>query len=86
LVFYSARGDLNGIRVGDWKYLEITTTNKKNKTSKTDTYLFNLMKDIGEKNSLLEQHPEKVAELKARMKQLDKEITDNARPVWRKPK
>lgn len=86
LVFYSARGDLEGIRLGDWKFLEITKTNRKNKTSQTETYLFNLADDIGEQNNLLKSNPQKVAELKARMKAVDQEVTANSRPVWRKPK
>ncbi len=85
LVYYSSRGVLNGIRVGDWKYLEITKTNQKKKTSKTETFLFNLADDIGEQNNLLESNPEKAEKLKARMKEFDAEITANARKVWRKP-
>lgn len=84
LVFYSSRGELNGIRIGRWKYLEITSKNKNRKTSKTDTYLFNLAEDIGEKTNLYEQHSKKAQELKTRMQEIDKEVTDNARPVWRK--
>ena len=85
LLFYSARGGLNGIRIGDWKFLEITTSNSEEKTSKTKTYLFNLADDIGEANNLMEAEPGKVAQLKARMQEFDKEVTANARPVWRKP-
>ncbi len=85
LVFYSAQGDLNGIRIGNWKYLEITTRNQKQKTSETRAYLFNLADDISEENNLLEQHPDQVSRLKSRMQELDREITGNARPVWRKP-
>lgn len=81
LIFYSARGDLNGIRQGDWKYLEITTTNRREKTTKTDRYLFNLADDLGEQKNLVDSNPEKAAELKARMMAVDVEITENARPV-----
>jgi len=84
LVYYSSRGDLNGIRHGDWKYLEVTTTNRKKKPSKTETYLFNLARDIGEANNLIESNPDKVAELKARMQEIDNDVTTGARPVWRK--
>ncbi|MFK7767887.1 MAG: sulfatase [Mariniblastus sp.] len=85
LIYYSSRGDLNGIRLGDWKYLEITKKNKKKQTSKTDTYLFNLSQDIGEKNNLLESNPEQAAKLKARMLEFDSEVTTNARKVRRIP-
>ena len=44
--------------------------------------LFNLANDIGEQKNLADQHPEKVASLLARMKELDAEITTNARPVF----
>ena len=84
MVFYSSRGELEGIRQGDWKFLNVTTRNRKKKTSKTETFLFNLADDIGEQNNLLESNPEKVDSLKARMKELDDEITENQRPVWRK--
>ena len=86
LLFYSARGQLQGIREGDWKFLEITQTNRKNKSSKTTSYLFNLADDIGEQNNLLDQYPERVARMKIQMQRLDSEISENARSVWRKPK
>ena len=86
MLFYSARGQLQGIREGDWKFLEITQTNRKNKSSKTTSYLFNLADDIGEENNLLDQYPERVARMKIQMQRLDSEISENARSVWRKPK
>jgi arylsulfatase A-like enzyme len=86
MLFYSARGQLQGIREGDWKFLEITQTNRKNKSSKTTSYLFNLADDIGEQNNLLDQYPERVARMKIQMQRLDSEISENARSVWRKPK
>lgn len=87
LVFYSAQGKLEGIRQGDWKYLQQTPRKRKNQpTPKTSTYLFNLADDIGEQNNLLETKPELAARLKASMIKADQEITSNARPVWRKEK
>lgn len=86
MLFYSARGQLQGIREGDWKFLEIPQTNRKNKSSKTTSYLFNLANDIGEQNNLLDQYPERVARMKIQMQRLDSEISENARSVWRKPK
>lgn len=85
MIFYSKNGPLEGIRKGDWKYLEVTPRkNKRNPNPKTTKYLFDLANDIGEQNNLLELKPEIVADLKARMKEADAEITENARPVWRK--
>lgn len=90
LMFYSSRGTLEGIRKGDWKYLEVKPRQRKNqnnqKPPQPKTYLFNLAKDIGESNNLAEQNPDRVAAMIELMKQRDQEITANARPVWRKPK
>jgi len=44
--------------------------------------LFNLSKDVGEKNNLAQAKPEIVKELQARMEALDAEITKNARTPW----
>lgn len=88
LLFYSSVGALQGIRQGDWKYLEVVSkpNAKKSKTGKPSVgiYLFKLSEDIGEQNNLIDQHPEIAAKLKARMQEADAEITANARPVWRK--
>ena len=46
--------------------------------------LFNLTENISESKNLASEHPEKVTALKQRMKELDAEITEHARPVWRK--
>jgi arylsulfatase A-like enzyme len=88
-VYYSARGNLEGIRIGDWKYLEKQPRRNrrqqgKKALEKPQTFLFHLGDDIGEQNNLVEQKPDVVARLKARMVELDQEITANARPVWRK--
>jgi arylsulfatase A-like enzyme len=73
-IYYAAQGGLDGIRQGDWKLL----------LRKPEPLLFNLKEDISEKNNLAAANPEKVEALKARMKELDAEITANARPVWKK--
>jgi hypothetical protein len=46
--------------------------------------LFDLSKDIAEQNNLAAQQPEIVDRLQQRMKQLDDEITMNARNPWLK--
>ncbi len=90
LIYYSARGVLEGIRQGDWKYLKVTPGKKQKRTNQKPSkheakeYLFNLSDDIGEQTNLFEAKPEIVAKLKAAMFDKDREITDNARPVWRK--
>jgi arylsulfatase A-like enzyme len=84
-VYYSARGLLEGIRIGDWKYLEKKQVNrKKPELSKTNRFLFNLKSDLGEQNNLVDQQTEKADAMKARMVEIDQEVTANARPVWRK--
>lgn len=87
-VYYSAQGNLEGIRMGDWKYLEKRPRNNRNQKNKpapkAQTFLFNLADDIGEQNNLHDQKPDIVAKLRARMVEIDEEITANARPVWRK--
>lgn len=83
MVFYSSKGDLHGLRQGDWK-LRIETKRKKNSKAKipstTTTELFNLADDISESKNLAESMPEKVEALRKRMKELDDEITANIRP------
>jgi arylsulfatase A-like enzyme len=87
LIYYSPNGFLQGIRKGDWKYLEMTPRRRRNQPKpKTTTYLFNLADDIGEQTNLLDSNPEIATKLKARMIEADMEISDNARPVWRKAK
>ena len=85
-VYYSAHGKLVGLRQGDWKYLEITPRrNRRNKGKelKTTRYLFDLKNDIGESKNLLESESERASKMLARMKELDVEVTENARPVWK---
>jgi len=86
LVFYASRGMLEGIRLGDWKYLEKNgRAKRKNKPAvEPKKFLFNLSKDIGEQNNLFAQKPEIAAQLRARMTEVDEHITAHARPVWKK--
>ena len=51
---------------------------------KVPIMLFDLKADLGEKNNLAEAHPELVAKLGIRMKELDAEITKNQRQPWLK--
>ncbi len=51
------------IRLGDWKYREGNAPE-----------LYNLAKDIGEKNNLVNTHPEKAVELKARLDEMMERI------------
>ncbi|MCM8532164.1 MAG: sulfatase [Lentisphaeraceae bacterium] len=83
-VYYSSRGELNGLRQGDYKLRVVESWtgrgNKRKKTGKVTVELFNLKEDIGEKNNLATKMPEKVQSLKARMMELNKDISKDIRP------
>jgi arylsulfatase A len=78
---YTSRGELEGIRFGDWKLLRKKPRNKKQEET---IMLFNLSKDVGEENNLASEQPAIVARLSSRMKELDQEIEKNARQPWLK--
>jgi len=52
------------VRKSDWKYLKIGN----------DEYLFNLKEDLGEKENLIEQHPEIVLEMKGMLDRWETEM------------
>ena len=72
LLYYSSRGELDGIRIGEWKF---RYAGKERKPE-----LYHLIDDIGERNNLAAAMPEKVAELKERMTALDTEMSQSIRP------
>ncbi|MDG1138024.1 MAG: sulfatase [Opitutales bacterium] len=79
-IHYSSRGDAEGIRQGNLKLL---MKKKKGTSSRSsEVFLFNLDKDLGERNNLASQKPEVVENMKNRMNQVDEEITTNARSPW----
>jgi arylsulfatase A-like enzyme len=78
-IYYTAQGQVNGIRVGEWKLL-LEGKGKKEQ----GPYLFNLATEISESTNLADKHPEKVNELKSRLEELDTEIEKNARSIWKK--
>ena len=55
---------------------------KRAPNAKVQTLLFDLESDLGEQNNLAESKPEVVAKLKARMLELDAQITKEARKPW----
>jgi len=63
--FYMNNGQVAGVRVGPWKYLE-HGGNKDAKPSDAPE-LYNLADDIAEKTNLATAHPEKVRELQAKI-------------------
>jgi len=78
-LYFSAGGELEGIRQGGWKLLV-----KGNKKQQERVLFFDLEKDLGEQNNVASEFPEAVNRLQARMNEIDAEITDNARAPWRK--
>jgi len=87
-VHYTSQGNLEGIRQGKWKLLVKKPRQRRNQKNtgaakaKAQVMLFDLSKDIGEQDNLASQHPDIVQSLQNRMKQLDDEITTNARQPW----
>lgn len=82
---YTSQGVIEGIRSNHMKLLVKQPRNRKNKQP-TQVMLFDLAVDVGEQVNLAESKPEMVKEMRARMLELDREITMNAREPWRKGK
>ena len=78
---YTSRGELEGIRSGEWKLLRKKPRNKKQAEM---VMLFNLSKDLSEENNLAQEQPAIVTRLSSRMQKLDGEIEKNARQPWYK--
>ena len=82
-VYYTSRGDIEGLRQGKHKLLVKGPRNKKrNSKAKAEVMLFDLDADLGEKNNLAQSKPEIVAKLKARMLELDAQIAKESRQPW----
>lgn len=79
-LYYTTKGQIEGIRQGDWKLL----VKKAGGKGKPNIMLFNLAEDIGEKSNLTAENPEIVERLRQRMIELDAAIEAGARPVWKK--
>jgi arylsulfatase A-like enzyme len=94
-VYYTSQGEVEGIRQGKWKLLvkkpaaprqqQNNQLNAKPKTQEPEILLFDLESDIGEKNNQANVYVELVGLLRARMEELDAEVTQNARAPWLKP-
>ena len=85
-LYYSRDGTLEGLREGDWKFLEPrpAAANKAKAALKPEVMLFNLASDLGETRNLAAEKPELVERLRRRMVELDAAIGTEARPVWKK--
>ena len=80
-LYYTSRGDLEGIRSEKWKLLIKKPRRNPNKKP-PQMFLFDLSKDLGEQNNLAKTKPTAVRYLRDRMETLDAEITKNARSPW----
>ncbi len=78
-VHYTSRGEVEGIRQGKWKFL---LKKPRRKGQSGEALLFDLEKDLGERENLAKDFPGMVKKLKARMFELDGEIERNARKPW----
>ncbi len=85
-LYYTSRGQIEGIRQGKWKLLARTNGRNRNRKNAQPAspamHLFDLSTDVGEKKNLGQDHTDLVSRLNARMKELDAEITENARKAW----
>ena len=79
-IHYTSRGEVEGIRQGNWKLL---IKKKRGKgPGRRELFLFDLSEDLGETNNLATENPEMVGKLEQRMLLLDSEIQKNARSPW----
>ena len=84
--YYSAQGNIEAVRQGDWKYRKST---RKARRKKGDTKpppqpkaeLYNLAEDIGEKANLIDSHPDIAQRLAALMAKFDKDLEKTSRPA-----
>ena len=79
-LYYSPGGQVVGLRQSNWKFLNMPPRGKK----QTETMLFDLAEDVGEKNNLAGEKPRIVERLRQRINELDAAITAAARPVWKR--
>jgi arylsulfatase A len=70
-LYYGTKDEPGGVRQGQWKLVKVKKKHE----------LYNLDDDIGEQNDLAQQHPEKLAELKALLSAHAQDLKDNARPA-----
>jgi arylsulfatase A-like enzyme len=72
-------GNQMAIRKGDWKLVKYDPVADGGKGQPTGPHLYNLAKDIGEKDDLAAKMPDKVKELQTAWNAWDK---DNVAPLW----
>ena len=85
-LYYTSRGQIEGIRQGNWKLLVKKPRARRNRNAanagNAKILLFDLKKDLAEQNNVASDHPEIVNRLRKRMEDQDAEIGKNARSPW----
>ena len=75
LYFYARNGDLEGVRLGNWK---LHTSKSSGWNIKEDgefkTALYNLKTDVGEQHNIVDKHPGIVKKLKQKMLEFDSKL------------
>jgi len=87
--YYSAWGDLEAVRQGDWKCRRTKARKPRRKKGQPvpptppepKPELYNLKDDIGEKVNLADKHPDLVKRLVALMAAFDAELVKTSRPI-----
>jgi arylsulfatase A len=75
-IYHVRHGDIAGIRVGSWKLL--VDCESEHWRHEGDA-LYNLERDPGETNNVANENPEKVEQLKARLRAFEQELSQNMR-------
>jgi len=84
--YYSAQGNIEAVRQGDWKYRMGTGRPRRKKGDtkpppQPKAELYNLAEDIGEQTNLIEKHPDIAQRLAALMTRFDKDLEKTSRPA-----
>ncbi|MCO8121988.1 sulfatase [Stieleria sp. TO1_6] len=87
-LYYTSQGEIEGIRIGDWKLLVKRPRPPRNrpnaKLPPPEVLLFDVTADVGEQNNVASSNQQRVDSMQTRMTELDAEITANAREPWQK--
>jgi arylsulfatase A-like enzyme len=78
--FYYRDNDLKAVRSGKWK-LHLAVPQGRGEKGAPTSALFNLETDIGEKTSVLADHPEVAERLRGYVRAFEKDLAQNSRPA-----
>jgi len=84
LVYFNVKGYPEAIRSGKWKlHIQKLKGWSQAEDGQFKPFLVDLSKDISESTNVADKHPDVVARLTKRMKEIDSELISNARPAGR---